>query len=266
MSDAPGILALDFDGVLCDGMAEYFESSRRACGRIWPQDGMPGQDLFAGFRELRPVIKTGWEMPVLLRALGAGMPKATLHDGWDVARDGVLARDPRGHDVLAKLLEHTLDDVRREWIAADRADWLSRNKLDSEVADVRRTVGTPERTAVVTTKEGQFCRWLLEHWGIAVADIQGKEAGTHKCDNLRELRAKYEAQTGKKLTLWFVEDRLKTLQCVRTHADLADVGLFLADWGYVTDAARAEVRRDAAIKLLRLGEFTGPFAGWGAGG
>jgi hypothetical protein len=28
-----GILALDFDGVLCDGMAEYFEMSRRTAAR-----------------------------------------------------------------------------------------------------------------------------------------------------------------------------------------------------------------------------------------
>jgi len=25
----PDLLAIDFDGVLCDGMAEYFETSRR---------------------------------------------------------------------------------------------------------------------------------------------------------------------------------------------------------------------------------------------
>jgi phosphoglycolate phosphatase-like HAD superfamily hydrolase len=266
VTTGPGVLALDFDGVLCDGMAEYFESSRRACARVWPESGMPGRDLFAGFRELRPVIKTGWEMPVLLRALGSGLPTPRLHADWEAARDELLARDPRGHDLLGKLLEQTLDRVRREWIETDRAGWLAQNKLYSDVADVRRLVRAPERAAVVTTKEGQFCRWLLDHWGIGVADIQGKEAGTHKCDNLRALRAKYEAETGKKLTVWFVEDRLKTLQCVRTHADLEDVGLFLAAWGYVTEATRAEARSAPGIKVLRLAEFTGPFADWGAGG
>ena len=265
MTVGPGILALDFDGVLCDGMAEYFESSRRACARVWPDTPKLGDDVFPDFRELRPVIKTGWEMPVLLRALGSGIPKARLHADWDAARDELLARDPRGHDVLATLLEQKLDQVRRDWIETDRPGWLAQNRLYSNVTDVRRLVGAPDRTAVVTTKEGQFCRWLLEHWRVDVADIQGKEAGTHKCDNLRALRAKYDAETGKKLTLWFVEDRLKTLQCVRTHADLQDVGLFLAEWGYVTDAAKAEARASAGIKVLRLAEFTGPFSSWGGG-
>ena len=265
MMVAPGILALDFDGVLCDGMREYFESSRRSCERVWPE-GRTSQDLFPAFQRLRPVIKTGWEMPVLLRALALGQPEATLHADWDTARDELLARDPRGHDALGKLLEQTLDQVRRDWIEADRADWLSHNRLYCDVADVRRVVRGPERTPVVTTKEGQFCRWLLDHWAIQVADIQGKEAGTHKCDNLRALRAKYEAETGKKLTLWFVEDRLKTLQCVRTHPDLDDVGLFLAEWGYVTETAKAEVRGGRGIKLLTLAEFTASFSAWGTGG
>jgi hypothetical protein len=276
MTDTPGILALDFDGVLCDGMAEYFESSRRAYARLWPGNPSPSDDLFAGFQKLRPVIQTGWEMPLLLQALALGIPEATIHDKWESTRDDLLARDdasppPVGRGLvprspLRELLETTLDQVRRDWIDADRNDWLSRNRLYCPVADVRRVVGTPERTPVVTTKEGQFCRWLLDHWGIEVADIQGKEAGTHKCDNLRALRAKYEAQTGKKLTLWFVEDRLKTLQCVRTHPDLQDVQLFLAEWGYVTEAAKAEVRAAAGIRLLRLREFTGPFSDWGARG
>ena len=31
----PRVLALDFDGVLCDGRAEYFEAARRACAAVW---------------------------------------------------------------------------------------------------------------------------------------------------------------------------------------------------------------------------------------
>jgi hypothetical protein len=216
-------------------------------------------------------------MPLLFRALVLAIPEATIHDKWEATRDGLIARDPdpspsvgRGlvprRPPLSELLEQTLDRVRREWIEADRGDWLSRNRLYADVADVRRVVSAPERTAVVTTKEGEFCRWLLDHWGIEVADIQGKEAGTHKCDNLRALRAKYETETGRKLTLWFVEDRLKTLQCVRTHPDLGDVRLFLAEWGYVTDATKAEVRDAQGIKPLRLAEFTASFSEWGAGG
>ena len=41
-----------------------------------------------------------------------------------------------------------------------------------------------------------------------------------------------------------MEDRLETLQHVTTHPDLDDVRLFLAAWGYNTEAARAAARAD----------------------
>ena len=48
----PNILALDFDGVLCDGMREYFEASRRTYMKIWSDEKVPGEALFPMFRTL----------------------------------------------------------------------------------------------------------------------------------------------------------------------------------------------------------------------
>src|SRR5262249_31587232 len=86
----PDILALDFDGVLCDGMREYFETSRRTYLRVWPDAQAPGDDLFAAFSALRPVIMTGWEMPLLLRALVQGRSPATMLQHWEAVRDELL--------------------------------------------------------------------------------------------------------------------------------------------------------------------------------
>ena len=91
-------------------------------------------------------------------------------------------------------------------------------------------------------ERGRIARQILDHWSVHLADIQGKPAGTHKCDNLRSLIANYTEVYGRRPRLWFVEDRLETLQHVTTHADLADVGLFLADWGYNTAETRAMVQ------------------------
>ena len=38
-----------------------------------------------------------------------------------------------------------------------------------------------------------------------------------------------------------------------THPDLDDVALFLAAWGYNTEAARAAARADSRIRLLDAG-------------
>jgi phosphoglycolate phosphatase-like HAD superfamily hydrolase len=260
---APAILALDFDGVLCEGTQEYFEVSRRTYDVVWPEGLRVPDDLFPSFRDSRPVIESGWEMPVLLQALVLGLDKDAISERWGATRDALLARDPRTPDGQIALLRRALDAERRKWIDHDRPDWLSRHALYGEAETIRRVVGEPERVAIVTTKEGEFVRRLLDHWGIAVTDVQGKESGSHKCDNLRRLRAAYTADTGGTPTLWFVEDRLETLQCVRRHRDLDDVRLFLATWGYNTARTRDVARASPGIELLSLSEFAGGFSRWG---
>jgi phosphoglycolate phosphatase-like HAD superfamily hydrolase len=257
------VLAMDFDGVLCDGMREYFEASRRSCARIWPEGPAPGDETFPAFARLRPVIMTGWEMPVLLRAIAGGHGEAAVLQGWEGVRDEVLAKAPglRG-EALVDALKRTLDEVRRDWIAADPRGWLELNVPYGSLDELRRLVAEPGRAVLVTTKEGEFARRILDHWGVRLADIKGKEAGTHKCENLRSLIADHAAAHGRRPRLWFIEDRLETLQHVTTHADLDDVGLFLAAWGYNTPETRASVRGDRRIRLLELAQFRQGLAAW----
>jgi hypothetical protein len=115
---------------------------------------------------------------------------------------------------------------------------------------------------LVTTKEGAFARRVLESWGVRLADVQGKETGAHKCLNLRALIAAWTAERGSRPRLAFVEDRLEALRHVATHPDLDDVALFLAAWGYTTEAARAAARADPRIRLLTLEQFRQGSAVW----
>lgn len=258
---APDVLALDFDGVLCDGMREYFEASRRTHLRVWPNERLPDRDVFPAFRALRPVILSGWEMPLLLRAIAQGRSEAAILQSWDAVRDELVRADARPGIDLVQELSRTLDDVRREWIASDRDGWLSQNVPYCRLDELRRVVDEPERALVVTTKEGEFARLILDSWHVRLAGIQGKEAGTHKCENLRTLIADFETARGRRPTLWFVEDRLETLEHVTIHPDLADVKLFLAAWGYNTQTARAAASAGRRVQLLELDRFRqGPSA------
>ena len=66
----PTLIALDFDGVLCNGLIEYFQTAWRTYSQIWQlSDEVQSNDLVEKFYRLRPVIEIGWEMPVLIRAL-----------------------------------------------------------------------------------------------------------------------------------------------------------------------------------------------------
>lgn len=258
----PDILALDFDGVLCDGMHEYFEASRRTCLRVWPNEKAPQGDLFPAFRVLRPVIMSGWEMPILLRVIARGSDQSAVLRNWDEVRDQLVRAEAVPGADLVRTLQRALDDVRREWIAADRDDWLSQNVPYCRLGELRRVVGEPERALVVTTKEGEFARLILDSWKVPLAGIHGKEAGTHKCENLRALISDFASARGRRPTLWFVEDRLETLQHVTTHSDLADVQLFLATWGYNTPAARAAADRDGRVRTLELDRFRQGLSYW----
>jgi hypothetical protein len=258
----PDILALDFDGVCCDGLREYFETSRRTCARVWPAEEPPGASAFEAFRALRPVILSGWEMPVLLRAITQEVPRAEILGDWERVRAPLVAAGSPAGDALIARLGHALDEVRREWIAADEAGWIALHAPYGSVEELRRLVAEPPRSVLVTTKEGAFARRILDHWGVRLADVQGKEAGAHKCLNLRALIAAWLAERGSRPRLAFVEDRLETLQHVTTHPDLDDVRLFLAAWGYNTEAARAVARADGRIRLLTLEQFRQGFASW----
>ena len=123
----PNILALDFDGVLCDGIREYYETSRRAYLRTWPDETPPGEELFPAFRTLRPVIMTGWEMPLLLRAVAQARPASAILQNWEVVRDELVSSGALHGKALVGVRKRTLDEVRREWIAADPQAWVERN-------------------------------------------------------------------------------------------------------------------------------------------
>ena len=57
----PSILALDFDGVVCDGRPEYFETAWQADVAAWPAPlttTRPSQ-VAERFGALRPLIESG---------------------------------------------------------------------------------------------------------------------------------------------------------------------------------------------------------------
>jgi hypothetical protein len=259
---APDILALDFDGVCCDGMREYFETSRRTHAAVWPAEPTPAAAAFDAFATLRPVILSGWEMPVLLRAIAQGRPRADVLGNWERVREQVLVAAPGAGPTLVDRLGQTLDRVRRESIARDPGAWLDLHAPYGTLEELRRLVAAPARAVLVTTKEGEFARLILDRWAVRFAAVQGKEAGVHKCLNLRGLIDAWVAAHGRRPRLAFVEDRLETLQHVTTHSDLDDVALFLAAWGYNTEAARATAAADPRIRLLTLEQFRRGTASW----
>ena len=253
---APAILALDFDGVLCDGMAEYFGSAWRAWRRLRPSVAPdPPSGLFDRFARTRPVIEHGWEMPLLIMALLKGVSETEILERW--RPDALLGELGRSRREVAAVL----DGVRDEWIAKNETDWLDHHRFyPGTIERLKRLGGGPTRVVVITTKEGRFAQKLLTRHGVDLGaeNVYGKEADRPKPAILTELAAPLSPVP----LLWFVEDRLKTLEAVKTTTGLDDVGLFLAGWGYNTPRDREAARSDGRVVLLALEQFAREFPEW----
>ena len=252
---APAILALDFDGVLCDGMREYVESAWRACRRLGvgaPPE--PPAGLFESFARLRPLVESGWEMTAVVHALHAGASPQALEQNW--RPEAWLADLPATREAATA----ALDRVRDEWIAADERGWLESHRFYPGVVErLRGLVAGPVAVHVITTKEGRFARQLLRRQGVELpaGRVLGKEARRPKRATLRELVAGGDAAR-----MWFVEDRLATLRDVTAEPALAGASLFLAAWGYNTPKDREAAGRDGRIVLLALDRFAADFPAW----
>ncbi|MGL5035980.1 MAG: HAD family hydrolase, partial [Microcystaceae cyanobacterium] len=245
----PLILALDFDGVVCDGLAEYFQSTKRAYCRIWPSYSSEELDSFTEqFYSLRPVIETGWEMIVLLRALVLATPEIEIIEHWPNVVKVRLMEDRLEKNFLME----TLDQVRDEWIQSDLEKWLSLHRFYPGVIErLNGILRSPTLLYIITTKEGKFVQKLLTEQGLKLEPNQifGKEIKQPKAQTLQQILTQHQIKPEE---LWFIEDLLKTLQKIQEQPDLSGIGLFLADWGYNTPAMRDSLGHQSAIQLLSL--------------
>ena len=263
---APAVLALDFDGVVCDGRPEYFETAWRAYVATWPEPLTSGRpDAVAErFGALRPLIESGWEMPLMVHALLAGVDAHALEDrhGWLQAAPGLM----KTAGVTAEVLGRALNRVRDDWFARDPADWLAHHRFYPGVpARLVALLEGPTQVVIVTTKTERFARALLTGADprLAAVSVIGREPGlpVPKPAILKRL-ADSHGLGADAAGLWFVEDMLETLEATAARADVAGVRLFLADWGYNTPGDRARV--GGRVALLSLDRFIAPPETWPA--
>jgi phosphoglycolate phosphatase-like HAD superfamily hydrolase len=257
---SPDIIALDFDGVLCDGLAEYFQASQRCYHRLWPSAHPQALDNYAqAFYRLRPMIETGWEMPLLLRALVLGHSEADIQGHWPELVPQLLTQEKLDRQQLIQ----TLDQVRDLWIAENLPDWLHQHHFYPGIIDQLKAwlaQGQPQ-IYVISTKEGRFIQALLAQQGIHLPSQQilGKEIKQAKALTLSQILQRQACPPEK---LWFVEDRLPTLQAINQCPELEGLPLFLADWGYNTPQERQQAQGHVRLHLLTLAQWLGPWTDW----
>jgi len=239
------LLALDFDGVLCDSVRETGISGWKAAGTLWEDmaEPLPPQPLLDGFLRTRPVVETGHDAILMMRLLKDGNDPEDLLETFPQRLQEVVARS--GTDAAG--LKRLHGEVRDRWFEENPQQWLALSPLYPGAAKALCALPSATDCYIVTTKQERFVRRLLEHNGVHfdAEHIFGLDRGVTKETELRRLM---ERHPGRPTHL--VEDRLLTLRRFLAQPDLAAVRLHIACWGYNTEAERREAVR-LKIHLLR---------------
>ena len=247
-SPAP-LVVFDFDGVLVDGMPEYWWAARTAALQLAPRLQLP-ESAPAAFGRLRPLIHKGWEMVLMAAELGRDeLDIEHLLNDYPAALASALAR----WNWPAGLLQQQLEQVRAGAIGIDEAGWLARHRFYPGVKQrLVRLAEDGAAWAVLTTKGAVFAARLLEAAGLRPEALFGHEQGS-KVEVLRHLQTQGRP-------LWFVEDRRPTLEAVRADPELAMVRCLLVSWGYLGPGDGQDL--PPTIGWLTPEAFSAPLAQW----
>jgi len=244
------IFLFDFDGVIVDGMNEYWHSSLLACEKYLNTPKITlDQKLYKKvpntFREIRPWVKYGWEMVLIVHEI---IKKENSLD--NLSKDDFIENYHQNcHRILKdncwveEDLQKVLNKSREYQIEKDFKKWVNLHKPFFEVVNFMEELKKREiKAGIITTKKKIFAEKILKKLNIYPEFVFGYESGT-KIKIAEKLKQTYEI-------LGFIEDRKKTLIDIKQNSETSEIPCFLADWGYLRGSDRYTLSNE--IKLLKL--------------
>jgi len=244
------IFLFDFDGVIVDGMQEYWHSSLLACERYLNSPNITiDQKLYQGvpnsFKEIRPWVKYGWEMILIVHEIIKAENPLTKDNKDDFINNyhQNCQRILKDNSWTAEDLQKILDQSRRYQINKDFETWVNLHNPFFEVINFMEELKKRGiKTGIITTKGKVFAEKILKQLNIYPEFIFGYESGT-KIKIAEKLTQTYEI-------LGFIEDRKNTLIDIKKNAGTSHIPCFLADWGYLKSTDKYTLTNE--IKLLKL--------------
>lgn len=236
------LLALDFDGVICDSRPECLITGLSAYSRIDLELGKPTRninaldpDIVSRFMDHRHLVRVAKEFVLLFDLL---LSNQAIRD--DVPLQEQTQADP---DRL-KLYKFYFYSERDAWFQEDPDSWLAHNEIFEEVLNVSKLWCGLERLAIVSAKDEQSIRTILGRKGLHLnsASILDTNKGD-KPEHLQALTRKYSK-------IFFVDDHLENLLNIGTNAVIP----LMASWGFVSRHS-LESARNNGIEVLDLSRF-----------
>ena len=244
------IFLFDFDGVIVDGMDEYWHSSLLACEKFLNSPNIVvDQKLYKKvpniFKEIRPWVKYGWEMILIVHEI-IKKENSLNHfnkDNYINKYHQNCQRILKDNCWLAKDLQKILDKSREYQIEKDFEKWVNLHNPFFEVVGFMEELKKREiKAGIITTKGELFAEKILKQLNIFPEFIFGYESGT-KIEIAEKVTQTYEI-------LGFIEDRKKTLIDIKQNYKTSHIPCLLADWGYLKETDRYNLNN--GIKLLKL--------------
>lgn len=234
-------------------MHEYWHSSLLACERYLNSpyifiDQKLYQRVPSSFKEIRPLVKYGWEMILIVHEIikKENPLKNNNKDYFINNYHQNCQRILNDNCWIAEDLQKILDKSRKYQIDKDFKSWVNLHNPFFEVINFMKELSEREiKTVVITTKGEIFVEKILKQLNIFPEFIFGYESGT-KIKIAEKLTQTYEI-------LGFIEDRKKTLIDIKQNSETSHIPCFLADWGYLKGSDRYNLGNE--IKLLKLGNL-----------
>jgi len=242
------LYALDFDGVICDSAVETGMTGWKVASSLWSDmpDTMP-EHISELFKQVRPVMETGYEAILIVRMLFEGSSAQRLLTNFSDSISQLLRRDQLDSDQLKQQFGQTRD----HWINENIHEWIAMNPLFNGIADKLQQI-EPSQCYIITTKQERFVHQILQANSVSVPKqhVYGLDRGLSKPQILADLLASHPQQS-----ILFVEDRLPTLINAINDARLTDVQLYFADWGYNTEQDKKIAAATTKINTLSLSDM-----------
>ena len=234
-------------------MHEYWHSSLLACEKYLNSpyisfDPKLYKKVPNSFKEIRPWVKYGWEMILIVHEILKTENPLKNHNKDEFINNyhQNCQKVLKDNSWIAKDLQKILDKSREYQIDQDFKSWVNLHNPFFEVINFLKEIKKREiKTGVITTKGKIFAEKILQQLNIFPEFIFGYESGT-KIKIAEKLTQNYEI-------LGFIEDRKKTLIDIKNNSETSHIPCFLADWGYLKELDRYNLSNE--IKLLKLGRL-----------
>ena len=244
------LFLFDFDGVIVDGINEYWQSALLTCETFLNSPKISiKKELYKTvsntFKEIRPWVKYGWEMVIIVHEILKKENPLKNHNKNNFINEYNQNCQNVLHENywLAKDIQKFLDESRNIQIKDNFEMWVKLHKPFYEVINfIEKLKKEKIKTGIITTKGQKFAEQILEELKIYPEFVFGYESGT-KIEIIKKLSSKYKI-------IGFLEDRKKTLIDLKQNYDTKNIPCFLAEWGYLQNTDRYEL--PYGITLLKL--------------